>query len=77
MFFGKQKLQSHSVQPEQPSVIKLGSHAVYPLCPTCKKEYREILILQNNEESELYGKSMVTVKMCPHCHTSLSVNWTD
>jgi len=76
MFNRKSKADDLLKEPPQPAVIKLGRQAVYPICPHCKNEINEILVIHNREESKHYGKEATSVKMCPTCKAPLMAEWS-
>jgi len=54
----------------EPELIEMGDCTVYPLCPKCEKEMKNMLVL-TDLGLEDFPYEYVYVLMCPHCKVFL------
>lgn len=58
----------------EPEIVSLGNWTVYPVCPHCNMDMKNVLLVWNKEESENFNDGEICVVLCSCCKKPVPIS---
>lgn len=58
----------------EPEIVSLGNWVVYPVCPHCNADMKNVLLIWNREESENFNDADICIVLCNSCKKPVPIS---